>query len=172
MLRRPLRLLRAALAIAIAVTAVTVLMVINTLFQGMVSGTLLGNSVLLQVRTADIIAGVILTILGLVCLGMTMRFAHLEDASDWAVLAAVGWQPKLITTAILTQGTLAGLIGALIGLGIAIVLAVNLIGTTVAAAIVPAGIVALATAALATATAIIPAVALQRAHLAQTLTRD
>jgi len=165
-------LLRACLAIAIAVAAVIILVVINTNFQGMVSGTLLGNSVLLQVRTADIIAGVILTILGLVCLGMTMRFAHLEDASDWAVLSAVGWQPRLITTAILTQGAVAGLLGSLIGLGIAIGLATRLIDTTIASIIVPAALVAFAIALLATLVAMVPAAALQKAHLAQILTRD
>ena len=172
MLRRPLRLLRASLAIAIAVAAVTVSVVITTTFQGLVTGTLLGNSVLLQVRTADIVAGIILTILGLVCLTMTMRFAHLEDASDWAVLAAVGWSPRLITRAVLMQGALAGLLGAILGLVIALVLTATLIGTNPLLVIGPALAVALATVLLTTVTSLIPAAALQRAPLAHTLTRE
>ena len=173
MLRRPLRLLRASLAIAIAIAAVTILVVITTTFQGIVAGSLLGEAIILQVRTADIIAGIILTILGLVCLGMTMRFAHLEDSSDWAVLSAVGWNSKLVTTAVLTQGALAGLIGAIIGLLIAIGLTALLVGTgNLTAIILPAALVAFGIAILAALTALIPALALQNQPLAQTLTRD
>jgi len=172
MLRRPLRLVRATVAIAIAIGAVTVLVVINTTFHGMVTGTLLGNSVLLQVRTADVVAGTILAVLGLVCLAMTMRFAHLEDASDWAILSAVGWPRRRVTTAILTQGALAGVGGAVLGLLVALVLTTQLIGTTVGAIILPAVLVALAAIPLTTLTALVPAAALNREPLTHTLTRE
>ncbi|MCL1800484.1 MAG: hypothetical protein FWG25_03855, partial [Promicromonosporaceae bacterium] len=93
-LGRPLRFLASALAIGISVTSVTVLVAIAWLFQGQVAGTLLGEAIILQVRTADVVAGLILTLLGLVCLVTTMRFTHLEDAADWAVLYAIGWRGR------------------------------------------------------------------------------
>ena len=64
---------------------------------------------------ADLIAGGVLTALGLLCVSMTLTFGALEDAADWAVLAAIGWRPRRIIGAVLIQGAAIGLLGALVG---------------------------------------------------------
>lgn len=113
--RRPWRLVRAAASIALAVAPMGMLLAIAWTFQGAVVGTLLGEVVALQVRSADLIAGGVLAALGLLCVSMTLTFGALKDAADWAVLAAIGWQPRRIIGAVLIQGAAIGLLGALVG---------------------------------------------------------
>ena len=170
--RRPLRLVRAAIAIAIAVIGLSVLLVIAWTFQGAVAGSLLGEELILQVRAADIAAGVILTILGLVCLVMTLRFAHLEDQRDWAVLSAVGWGPSRITNAVLAQGAVVGIVGAVLGVAGAFGITSGIIGHASTAYLLPIGIVAAGVALACIATTLIPAAILKRLALARALTQE
>ena len=170
--RRPLRLVRAVCAIAIAVIAVSILMIIAYTFQGAVAGTLLGDAIVLEVRTADIIAVIILTFLGLICLVMTLRFAHLEDASDWAILSAVGWHSTLVLRAVMAQGALIGVTGGLCGLAATVAIAVPLTGGQPLQVAVPAALVALAIALISMAASLLPALALRGHPIAATLTRE
>jgi len=170
--RRPLRLVRAAIAIAIVVIALSVLVVIAWTFSGAVAGSLLGEAVILQVRTADIIAGFVLTMLGLVCLVMTLRFAHLEDQSDWATLAAVGWSPALITRAVLAQGAVVAIVGAVLGAVAALVVISGIIGYLSTAYLPPITLVAVSIGVACVLAALVPALILQRLPLAETLTRE
>jgi ABC-type lipoprotein release transport system permease subunit len=172
MLRRPIRLLRAALAISLAVTAVAMLTLINWTFRGAVAASLLGQSIVLQVRAADVIAVVILTLLGLTCLSMTMRFAHLEDAADWAVLSAVGWGSNQIIAAVISQGLLVGLFGTLVGTLSAFGLAIWLLAAEIRDIAIPIIGVGLIGIMLVTATAGIPAAILLRSNIATILSRS
>ena len=119
---------------------------------------------------ADLIAGGVLTALGLLCVSMTLTFGALEDAADWAVLAAIGWRPRRIIGAVLIQGAAIGLLGALVGSLAALALAAGVAGAdpvTVGPAIALAAGLTIAGCVLA---ALIPAVAIQRVPPARTLT--
>lgn len=170
--RRPLRLLRGALAIAIAVGAVASLLVIMWTFHGAVAGTLLGQGIIAQVRMADIIAAIVLSVLGLLCLTMTLRFAHLEDASDWAVLSAVGWSPLRLLRAVVAQGATVGLVGALLGAALAFGAITALTGDASTTYLRPILLVAGIAAGACTLTALIPASALARTTITRFLSES
>lgn len=172
MTRRPLRLVRACLSIALAVAALAMLLAIAWAFQGAVVGNLLGEAVALQVRAADLVAGAILAVLGMVCVAMTLSFGAMEDAPDWAVLAATGWPPGHVTRAILTQGAFVGTAGAVLGGAAALVLTSWVTGVSPAAVAAPIVIVSAAIAVASTLAAAIPAAGLRRASIAAILAGD
>lgn len=116
LLRRPARLAAAALSIALAIAAVAVLLTLARMFQSAVTdGTLLGDAIAVQVRTPDVIAAVVLALLGIIGLMLTLTFGILEDAPDWAALRATGWRSGQVVRAVLAQGFLIAVLGALLG---------------------------------------------------------
>lgn len=113
----------AALGLAVAVTTSTVLLGIVLGFQGAVVGTVLGDSVAIQARTADYAATI--AILVLACLGVsTVMYLNIrERGTELATLRAVGWTERQLASLITFEGLLVGVAGttpgALIGLGAA-----------------------------------------------------
>ncbi|TBT84277.1 FtsX-like permease family protein [Propioniciclava sinopodophylli] len=167
--RRPLRLIRAALGVAIAVTALGLLLAIAWSFRGAIVGNLLGDAIALQVRTVDIIAGIVLALLAAIGVAMTLSFGALEDAPDWAVLTAIGWTPQRISRAILTQGAAIGIFGATLGAIAAIAFAVIFTEATLNDLAIPIALVALGAIALSTVASTIPAATIRRLPPARVL---
>jgi ABC-type antimicrobial peptide transport system permease subunit len=133
---------RSALAssgLVIAVATATVLLSIMLGFQGAVVGTLLGDTVSVETRTADY-AATAATLL-LACLGVTnVMYLNIRDRGrELATLRAVGWNERDLDRLITAEGTLMAVLGttpgALIGMGVAALLIGELTSTMVGGAL-------------------------------------
>lgn len=115
-LRRPGRLLTAALALALGIGSLVFLLEIVRAFSGRMTGTLLGDYIALQVRTPDLVAAALLAILGLVAVAFVLFLAVREDARSFAALQAQGWTQERLRVVVLVHAALIGLVG--VGLGL------------------------------------------------------
>ncbi len=122
LLRKPSRPITAILALAIGVAAVVLLLGITIGFRGTIVGNLLGDAVALQVKTADLIAGALLCIIGLIAVLDVLILDVKEQASAYASLQASGWRDNAIVRLIMTQAVIIAVLGATTGtlLGLAI----------------------------------------------------
>lgn len=115
---------RTALAVAgllIAVATSTMLLAIMLGFQGAVVGTVLGDAIAVQARTADYVATAATLLLA--CVGVTnVMYLNIRDrGTELATLRAVGWTERNLDRLVTTEGGLLGLLGTIPGvlLGIA-----------------------------------------------------
>lgn len=160
-----------AAALALGVAALTVLIAIEVSFRGTVVATLLGNAVAVQVRTPDIIAGILVAVLGLTSIADVIYLDVRENATHYASLQASGWRDATLLRLVLTQAIAIGLAGALIG---------GAVGLGLTATLAPPGGPALATAGgvvvaatmLAALTAVAPATRLRRLQTARLLAQE
>lgn len=169
--RTPARTLTAATALALGLTALTALLGIVVGFQGQVVGTLLGDAIAVQVRSGDIVAAVVLTLIGLTALLDVLFLDLKENATHYASLQAAGWRDTTMTRLIVWQGAIIAAIGTLLGAIFGLALVAYLAGLTpavlaLAAAIAVAGIAATCLLAL------LPARRLRRLPTALLLSRD
>ncbi|MFT4083672.1 MAG: ABC transporter permease [Nocardioides sp.] len=123
---------RAALAAAgllIAVATTTTLVAIMLGFQGAVVGTVLGDTVTVQTRTADY-AATAATLL-LACLGVTnVMYLNIRDRGiEIATLRAVGWSEHNLAALLTAEGTMIGLLGTVPGVLLGLCGAILLAGT-------------------------------------------
>lgn len=145
--RRPGRTVLASLAVALAVASATLLASVVGTFNGTVIGSFLGDAVALQVRTPDIVAAVVLSLLGLTAVATVLLLAVTEDAASYAALQASGWTDSALTRTLLVQAGLIGLIGAVVGAAAALAIT--------AAVIAPLNATIVGLAALVTVTAVL-----------------
>lgn len=123
LLRVPGRTILGVVSLAVGVAALTGLLAVTTSFRGAVVGTVLGDAVAVQVRTADYVAaGATLVLGGLAC--ADVLYLNLRDRSaEIATLRATGWRERQLTRLIATEGAglgvLGGVLGAAAGLGAA-----------------------------------------------------
>ncbi len=113
--RRPGRVVLGGIAVALAVASTIVLASIVAAFNGSVIGSFLGDAVALQVRTPDVVATVLLDVLGLTAVATVLLIAVTEDAPAYAALQAGGWRDTALARILITQAGVIGLLGALIG---------------------------------------------------------
>lgn len=123
LLRVPGRTVLGVVSLAVGVAALTALLAVTTSFRGAVVGSVLGDAVAVQVRTADYVAAVATLVLGgLAC--ADVLYLNLRDRSaEIATLRATGWRERHLTRLIALEGAglgvLGGVLGAAAGLGAA-----------------------------------------------------
>ncbi|MBD5784987.1 ABC transporter permease [Cellulosimicrobium terreum] len=137
--RAPGRSLVGALALALGVGSVGVLAAVSVAFRGAVTGTVLGDAVTLQVRAADFVAAGLVALLGAVTVADVLYVAVRERAAELALLDAVGWRSGTVGRMVLVEATAVGVVGSLVGAGLALgtaaVLADDVPGAVWAAAV-------------------------------------
>lgn len=172
LLRRPGRLLAGALTIALGSGSLLFLTAINHAFAGAIVGNLLGDAVALQTRTSDLIAATLLAVLGLVSTAVILYLGITDDAESLASLKATGWRDTMLATSILTQAGLLGLVGSVLGSGLALI-AVRLLTPTLPADLAWLTLTIVAgTLVAALTTALVPALHLRTLPLTELLSRD
>ncbi|GAA2018185.1 hypothetical protein GCM10009740_02390 [Terrabacter terrae] len=171
LLRTPARAMTGAVALAMGVAALTALTGISVAFQGSVVGTLLGDAVSVQVRGPDIVAAVVMTVIGLGCLLDILYLDLREQAPQYAALQASGWRDNTLTRLITTQAAIIGAIGAFLGAGLGLAAVALLTGITGQVLLVAAGI-ALAGLAATSLLALLPARRLRHLPTAELLSRE
>lgn len=152
--RLPGRTLLGALGLAVAVAACTVVLAINLAFGGQLAGSLLGQIVAVQVRGVDYAAVGLTVALGALSVVDVLVMNLRERAWELAVLRAAGWDDAQLRRLALLEGlitgALGGVAGALLGSGIAALLAGTVpAGLVLAAAVATTGSMLLLLAALA-----------------------
>ncbi|WP_128374723.1 FtsX-like permease family protein [Streptomyces cavernae] len=114
------RTLLGAAGLALGVAAFTVLLSLTLAFRGEVAGSLLGNAVVAQARTADYVSVVLSLLLGAAGAVDVLVMSQRERAADLAVLRATGWSNRELARLTLYEGAglamLGGLTGAAVGL--------------------------------------------------------
>lgn len=162
------RSLSSALAIAIAVASIMVLYWIQRQFNGQIVGTIMGNTISLQLRTPDLIAGAMLIILGLISVGVANWTNTIQDTSIYATFSAIGWRKGLVWQAMMSSTVSICLIGVILGEAIALIIIAILSGG-LAGTLLPALVIALLALTIIPALAIIPALLWQRKNNIRTL---
>jgi ABC-type lipoprotein release transport system permease subunit len=109
-----------AAGLALGVAAFTVLLSLTLAFRGEVAGSLLGNAVVAQARTADYLSVALSLLLGAAGAVDVLVLSQRERAADLAVLRATGWSNGELARLTFYEGAglafLGGLTGAVVGL--------------------------------------------------------
>jgi putative ABC transport system permease protein len=158
-LRTPGRTLVGALSLAIGVAALTLLIAVTLAFRGAVVGTLLGNVVTVQVRGVDYVAVAATVILGVLAVADALLISINERAPELATIRAFGWPEPALRRLVITEGTLTGVAGSVIGA------VLGLAGAAVFAGQLPLLLFAAAAAAIVAGVLVTCGAALVPAHL-------
>jgi ABC-type lipoprotein release transport system permease subunit len=110
-------------SLGIGVFALTVLLAVTAAFRGAVVGTVLGDAVAVQVRTADYLAVGATLVLGALSVADVLYLNLRDRSAEVATLRATGWRERQLTLLVVYEGIGLGLLGgvggALLGLGAA-----------------------------------------------------
>ncbi|MGW5674854.1 FtsX-like permease family protein [Streptomyces sp. NPDC003860] len=109
------RSLLGAAAVATAAAATLLLLAATATFEGTLAGSLLGETVSVQVRSTDVAAVVTMVLLSAVAVGDVMYLGVQDRASEFALLRAVGWGEGVTTRLVLLEGAFIGLLGSTVG---------------------------------------------------------
>ncbi|GAA2352333.1 hypothetical protein GCM10010170_043040 [Dactylosporangium salmoneum] len=172
LLRVPGRTLLGAAALAIGITAATLLGAVTFAFHGAIVGTLLGDAVSLQVRSVDTIAVAATVLLGAIAVADVLYLNIRDRAAELATLRATGWTAGALGRLVAAEGFGIGVLGGLIGGGLGLAGAGWLVGAVTAGLIWTAAGALVAGALVATAAALVPALLLQRLPTAQLLAEE
>jgi hypothetical protein len=172
--RAPWRGLAGIAALALGVSALTVLAAVNGIFHQALTGTatLLGDTVLTRVALVDRLAVVVIVLLGGLAVADVLFVNVRERAAEFASLQAVGWSAgdaaRLVMWEGLVLGVAGSLLGALVGLGV-VALQIGTVTSPVVQACLLAATVGVA---VATLSVIAPVLTLRRASTGTLLAED
>jgi putative ABC transport system permease protein len=171
-LRTPGRTLVGALSLAVGVTALTLLIGVTLAFRGAVRGTLLGDYVTVQVRGVDYIAVAATVTLGVLAIADALLISMTERAPELATIRAFGWPERALRRMVITEGTLTGIAGSVIGAVIGLAGAAVFAGQLPPLLYAAAGTAAAAGVLVTCAAALLPAHLLRRLPTAQLLAQE
>ncbi|HWI72197.1 MAG TPA: ABC transporter permease [Baekduia sp.] len=127
LLRVPGRSALAAISLGVGIFTLTVLLSVTFAFRGAVVGTVLGDAVAVQVRTADYVAVAATLVLGALACADVLYLNLRDRSAEIATLRATGWRERHLTRLVALEGAGLGVVGAvagaLLGLGAAAALA-------------------------------------------------
>ena len=123
LLRAPGRTLLGSVSLALGIAALTLIAMIDLAFHSTVSGTLLGDAVVLQTRPTDYLAAGVTALLGAVAVADVLYVNIRERASEFALLGATGWSDAQLTRLAGYEAAGLGVLGAVLGAGSALGLA-------------------------------------------------
>jgi putative ABC transport system permease protein len=92
--RHPLRTARGMLGLAVGVGAMTVLLTIHVAFRGLLTGTLLGDALTVQVGTVDYVAAGILVLVGAASVGNELHLSLSSREQELVTLRTLGWERR------------------------------------------------------------------------------
>lgn len=81
---------------------------------------MLGDAVAVQTQASDVVAVALLVVLALISVAVVLQTGAVEDAQAFSALRATGWRDRSIAMLITSQGAIIGLVGAAVGLLVAV----------------------------------------------------
>ncbi|MEU4556295.1 FtsX-like permease family protein [Micromonospora violae] len=172
LVRTPGRTLLGAGALAIGLTALTLVSAAAYAFRGAIVGNLLGDTVSLNVRGADTLAAVVTVVLGAGAVADVLYLNVRDRAAELSTLRAVGWTDTELSRLVGYEGLLIGTLGAVAGAGLGLAGAAWLVGGLPTALIMVAAAVALGGVLLTCLAALVPAALLRRLPTARLLAEE
>ncbi|MEV6927254.1 FtsX-like permease family protein [Dactylosporangium sp. NPDC051485] len=172
LLRVPGRTLLGAAALAIGITAATLLGAVTFAFHGAIIGTLLGDAVSLQVRSVDTVAVAATVLLGAIAVADVLYLNIRDRSAELATLRATGWTAGALGRLVAAEGFGIGALGGLLGGGLGLGGAAWLVGEVTTGLIWTAVAALVAGALVATTAALVPALLLQRLPTARLLAEE
>src|SRR5205085_284556 len=97
LVRVPGRSVLGVLSLGIGVFALTALLAVTAAFRGAVVGTVLGDAVAVQVRTADYLAVAATLVLGALSIADVLYLNLRDRSAEIATLRATGWRERQLT---------------------------------------------------------------------------
>lgn len=170
--RTPGRTLLGAGALAIGLTALTLVSAAAYAFRGAIVGSLLGDTVSLNVRGADTLAAVVTVLLGAGAVADVLYLNVRDRAAELSTLRALGWTDTALSRLVGYEGLLIGALGAVAGAGLGLAGAAWLVGGLPAALILVAAVVAFGGVLLTCLAALVPAALLRRLPTARLLAEE
>jgi ABC-type lipoprotein release transport system permease subunit len=132
--RVPSRTVVGAAGLALGTAALTLLLAVEWAFQGVLSGTLLGDSVAVQIRGYDYLAVALVIALAALSVADVLYLNLRDRRAELVTLRTLGWANRHLATVVLSEAATIGIGGSLIGAAA---------GTTVAAAVLAVPITSL-----------------------------
>ena len=136
-----------------------------------VAGSVLGDAVAIQVRTADLVAVLTVVALGLLGIADNGYLSVRERASEFAVLRAVGWTDTTLARLVVCEALILGICGALLGALVA-GMAVTALAGGPAPVATPLLLAASTGPVVAVVASVVPVVVLRRLPTARLLAED
>ncbi|MFC1417900.1 FtsX-like permease family protein [Streptacidiphilus cavernicola] len=172
LLRAPGRTLLGSVSLALGIAALTLIAMIDLAFHSTVSGTLLGDAVVLQTRPTDYLAAGVTALLGAVAVADVLYVNIRERASEFALLGATGWSDGQLTRLAGYEAAGLGVLGAVLGAGSALGLATALQPTLPSAVYLTAALGAVTAVLLAVIAAAVPLRSLRNLPTARLLAEE
>lgn len=172
LVRVPGRSLLGAASLAIGVCALTLLLAVTIAFRGAVVGTLLGDAVAVQARSADFVAVAATLALGALAVADVLYLNVRDRAREFATLRATGWQERQLARLVTLEGVGMGSAGALVGAGLGLLGAVLFAGEITVAVVLVSAAAAAAGTAVAAAATLVPTALLRRLPTAELLAEE
>lgn len=133
--RVPSRSLLGAAGLLVGIASFTVLITINSTFQGELAGTLLGNFISVEIRGVDLLSVGLIVALGAVSVADVVLLNVRERAAELVTLETLGWSAGELRTLLTTEGVVLGALGSVAGAGLGLLLLVPLPGVEPLAAV-------------------------------------
>jgi hypothetical protein len=130
--RSPGRTIAALLSLALAVATLSLVLSLQFAFKGTVAGDLLGNTVILNIHSADLTSAILTVIAGSASAANALYGSIRERRSDFATLRALGWRSRDLTALVFREAVTIGTIGPAIGAAVGIIVAALLGGSAIA----------------------------------------
>ncbi|WCB93240.1 hypothetical protein DSM104299_01947 [Baekduia alba] len=172
LLRVPGRTALGVVSLGVGVFALTALLAVTAAFRGAVVGTVLGDAIAVQVRTADYLAVGATLVLGGLAVADVLYLNLRDRSAEIATLRATGWREGQLTRLVALEGLGLGVVGGVLGAGIGLAAAVAFTGELTTAMPLVAGGAALLGILIAVGASLPPAAALRRLPTATLLAEE
>ncbi|HEY6760755.1 MAG TPA: ABC transporter permease [Baekduia sp.] len=172
LVRVPGRSALGVVSLGVGVFALTALLAVTAAFRGAVVGTVLGDAVAVQVRTADYVAVGAALVLGGLAVADVLYLNLRDRSAEIATLRATGWRERQLTRLVALEGAGLGLVGGVGGAVLGLGAATWFTGELTSTMPVVAGAAALLAVAIAVAASIPPVAALHRMPTATLLAEE
>ena len=170
--RTPGRTAIGMVSLAVGIAAVTMLTAVTFAFRGVIVGSLLGDAIAVQVRSADYIAAAATVILGVLAVADVVFLNIRERAAELATIRSFGWRDSALARLVITEGAIIGLTGSLIGAGLGLAAAAWFAGQLPARLLLIAAVAVVAGVLITAAAALLPAALLRRLPTAHLLAEE
>lgn len=170
--RARVRALIAAGGLLVAVAVFTMLAAITVAFQGIVAGSVLGDAVAVQVRSADIAAAIATLVLAGLGVANVLYLNIRDRGAEIATLRAIGWRERHLSRLVLVEGLGIAVIGTIPGAVIGLAGAAALAGSMQTGILVAALVAAAVGVLVATVASLVPIRLLRRLPTAVLLTEE
>lgn len=113
--RVPSRAFVGAIGLALGAAALTLLLAVEWAFQGVLSGTLLGDSIAIQIRGYDYLAVALVIALAALSIADVLYLNLRDRQAELVTLRTLGWSVRHLAIIVLSEAAVVGLAGTLVG---------------------------------------------------------